>query len=296
MRKFISTLTFCMTIGFGIVQANASPQIPDYIIYEGDTIAFYHLILEDYFNAQNKENQGDLFGLKFRSGSSTSCWRGYHAIYELDNDSLFLSQIISCRELLARSAINEGQSKSRIREIFGDQMKNGRVHLNWYSSEISIPVAELLRWDGVFYHSFEQEKLISISNGLVISTSSITNYIDEPDRINRRYTDALSTVLFNELRKINWDNEGDFDCSEKYLVTINKNGEIGDVIMSEYRTKKEIKEFWDMPEYNFCIRTIKDRLRHLKFDILKRTGKPISEQVYLEIWLENDGTLSNWTN
>jgi hypothetical protein len=78
------------------------------------------------------------------------------------------------------------------------------------------------------------------------------------------------------------------------LITIDKKGEISEVIMSEYRTKKEIKEFWDMPEYNYCIRTIKSRLKDLKFDVIKKAGKSIEEQVYLEIWVEDNGTLKNW--
>ncbi|CAD5249673.1 MULTISPECIES: hypothetical protein [unclassified Imperialibacter] len=296
MRKFIRTFILSITLGLGLTEVNASPQMPDYLIFEGDTIAFYRLILEEYFNAQNRENEGDLFGLKFRAGSSTSCWRGYQAIYELSNDSLFLRHITSCGELHSKSGIDINQSNLRIKKTFGDQLINGKVHLNWFTGDISLPSGDLLRWDGVFYHSFEEEKIVSIDNGRVTNTTRVMNYIDEPNRLNRRYDDTLSTLLFNELQKANWSNVNEFDCSEKYLITIDKKGEIADVVMAEYQTKKEIKEFWDMPEYNYCIRTIKSRLEHLKFDILKRAGKPIEEQVYLEIWVEDNGTLENWTN
>ncbi|MGB3588960.1 MAG: hypothetical protein WBA23_20605, partial [Tunicatimonas sp.] len=127
-------------------------------------------------------------------------------------------------------------------------------------------------------------------------TSEISNYFDEPDRINRRYQDTVSTVIFKELEKIKWKKIDDFDCSEKYLITINRNGEISKVTMAEYQTKAEIKEFWDRNEYNYCIRAIKKGLKGLKFDILKMNGIPIEEEVYIEIWLENNGKLENWTD
>ena len=77
----------------------ASPQMPDYIIYGKDTIATYNLILESYLQRQDTSEIDKLFGLSFRDGSSFNCWRGYQAIYKIENDSLFLVYIINCGEL-----------------------------------------------------------------------------------------------------------------------------------------------------------------------------------------------------
>lgn len=91
----------------------ASPQSPDLLIYKGDTTRVYTLLLEEYFN-QKKENddvEGQLFGLNFRDGASFNCWRGYQAIYKIDNDSLFLEQITSCNEYYYSDSIDVKESK-----------------------------------------------------------------------------------------------------------------------------------------------------------------------------------------
>ena len=153
-----------------------------------------------------------------------------------------------------------------------------------------------MRWDGVFFRLFEKERVIKIRDGKIQSVKDVSNYIDTQKGIDRRYGDTVSNVLFEELKKVKWKDIEKFDCSEQYYITIGKDGKVSHVSMATYQTKEEIKEAWDGNEYNYCIRTISKALKDLKFDIIKREGEPIEEQVYLEIWLEDDGTLENWTN
>jgi len=84
---------------FWTPELSASPQMPDYIIYGKDTVATYNLILELFFQRQDTAKTEQLFGLAFRDGASFNCWRGYQAIYKIENDSLFLVDIINCGEL-----------------------------------------------------------------------------------------------------------------------------------------------------------------------------------------------------
>ena len=290
--KKILQLIFTISILFISQNSSASPQMPDYIIYKGDTIPVYNLILEQYFQKIRKPDNGSLFGLKFRKGASFNCWRGYQALYSIENDSLFLKNIIDCGE----REINQTLSKQRINRIFNDKVKNGKVYIDWFSGEFSLPSGKLLRSDGVFYKTFEKEILIKVEKGKIKSISKIKNYADDPNRINRKYGDTISKVMFDELFKINWNNKKDFDCSEKYLVTIGKNGKVKNVIMPDYQSKNKIKKFWDRKEYNYCLKSVFKGLRNLKFDILKMHGKPIDEKVLLEIWVLDDGKLENWTN
>ncbi|PIX09846.1 MAG: hypothetical protein COZ75_04655 [Flavobacteriaceae bacterium CG_4_8_14_3_um_filter_34_10] len=64
-KKTIKSILI-ITILFLSQNSFASPQMPDYVIYKGDTIPVYNLILEQYFEKTEKSNNGDLFGLKFR--------------------------------------------------------------------------------------------------------------------------------------------------------------------------------------------------------------------------------------
>lgn len=276
--------------------AFASPQLPDYIIFKADTIPVYHLIFEQYLQKNENSIQGNLFGLKFKEGASLNCWRGYQAIYIIENDSIFLKEIIGCGEYRNGLSIDQEASGKRLINIFGDRVKNRKVFLDWYSGGFSLPKGNLLRWDGVLHKTFDEETLVQVKSGKVKSVSEITNYEDDPNRIDRRYGDKVSEILFKEIEKIRWKSINKFDCSESYLITIGIDGRVSKVAMAGYQSREEIKESWERNEYNYCIRTIKSGLQGLKFDILKMNGKPIEEMVQVEIWLEDDGKLENWTN
>lgn len=277
---------------------NASPQMPDYLIYKGDTLPVYNLILEKYLEKINQADQGSLFGLKFREGASLNCWRGYQAIYKIENDSLFLSDILDCGELRYPKTINKDESRRKITNIFKEQIKNGKVFINWYSGNFSLPKSTLLRWDGVFYSSFEKEMLIKVDNGRIKKVKLIDNYIDKPDRIKRRYNDTISNVLFERIKSknLNWKKLDNCDCADRYFFTINKNGKISKVQMADYQSKDSIDKYWDRKDYNLCVKSIHRAVKGLKFDIIKRMGVKTSEKVYLEIWYEEKTEqIENWT-
>ena len=66
-RLAVYLLLFSLTVcSFRVA---ASPQMPDYIIFKGDTIATYNLLLEQYLQRQEKTESEKLFGLSFRNSS-----------------------------------------------------------------------------------------------------------------------------------------------------------------------------------------------------------------------------------
>jgi len=274
----------------------ASPQMPDYIIYGKDTIATYNLILENYMQRLDTPKIDKLFGLSFRDpsslSSSTGCWRGYQAVYKIENDSLFLVDILNCDEL-ENGEINKVRSAEKIKAMFGCRFIGGRVFINWFSGSISFPLTnEVLRWDGVFYKIYEKEKVFDISNGLITKVEDVDNYIDDPKRIDRRDVSKISNLLFKKLKRIKWKNINVFDCSYAYLVTIDENGNISKV-RTQYSNEKIEK---DCEENRFCTNIIFNALKSLKFEIIKDKGKPISDDIYIEIWIEDDCKIENWTH
>lgn len=283
----LSFLSLCTTGAF------ASPQMPDYVIYKKDTIATYNLLLEQYLQKQDTAKRSQLFGLDFRNGASFNCWRGYQAIYKIENDSLFLVDIMNCGQIRSKN-FNKNQSIEKMKSLFGDKFKNQKVFIDWFDGALNFPLTnKILRWDGVFYTIFEREKVISISNGLVDTTEDFDNYVDDPKRIDRRDRNKVSDILFKKLKKTKWKNPNNFDCGTKYLVTIDENGTISKVRMTY--TDEEIEEFYEKNEYTFCINKMLDALKDLKFDIIKDKGKPIAEDIYIEIWVKENGKLENWT-
>jgi hypothetical protein len=73
MTKRYSVFLIFIFLTLFTLRLFASPQTPDYIIFKGDTIATYNLLLELYFQKQEKADQGQLFGLSFREGASLNC-------------------------------------------------------------------------------------------------------------------------------------------------------------------------------------------------------------------------------
>jgi len=183
-----------------------------------------------------------------------------------------------------------------MKAIFKGKVINSKVYNDWFSGDISFPLNnKVLRWDGVFYTIYEKETVVSVSDGRVLKVEEVDNYEDDPKAIDRKDKSKVSDILFQELKKVKWKNIDKFDCSQKYLVTINKDGKVSKVTMSEYQTVDSIDKYWDRNEYNYCIKTILRVLRKLKFDILKDKGKPIPEDIYIEIWFdEKNRKIENW--
>ena len=280
----------------------SSPQVPDYLVYKNDTIPTYNLLVEKYLQTR-KDDKGRLFDLSFRNsidgteGTSLNCWRGYQAIYKIENDSLFVSAIIDCHSLEYKKEV----PKNYIGELFGEKVKNGKVFVDWHSGNISFPVKRKdnkeIRWDGVFERTFMHETAIKVENGKVIEISEQQNYIDLKSGIDRLERDSISNVLFNSIKEYKWTKLDKFDCGDRYTVVIGKKGKVANVVMTDYQTEELIKEYWDTKrEYNHCVKSVKKALSELQFDILKRKGEPTEEKVYIEIWFKENGTIENWTN
>lgn len=281
----------------------ANPQSPNLLIYEGDTTEMYTLLLKQYFDQikKNDDVKRKFFESGFREGVSFNCWGAYayRAIFRVENDSLWLEQIISCKEHFSSDLIDTKKSKKRISEIFGNKVVGGKVFVDWFSGNLSIskPESKILRseWDSVFTYTFEEEIMIEFDEGVVKNITEIKNYIDEPSGINRKYRDKISKVIFREILKIKWNNIDKFDCSEVYRIKIGKDGRIEEVIMPACQTEEQISKQWETKrEYNYCLETLTRGLSKLKFDIVKKSGQAIEENIDIKIWINNDGTIENW--
>jgi hypothetical protein len=135
--------------------------------------------------------------------------------------------------------------------------------------------------------------VIAIKSGKVIDRRDVTNYVDDPRRIDRKDKMGIAEIIVKNLQKSKWESRGSYDCSAKYIITISKAGAISKVDMNY--TKEEIQDWYDTEEYKYCTRKIYDSIKSLKFDIIKDKGLPIAENIYIEIFVDEDGKIENWT-
>lgn len=70
----------------------ATAQIPDLLIYKGETLSLFTNPLESFYNKENPRPYS--FGMT--KCINTACWRGYVATWEIKNDRLYLLEIKDC--------------------------------------------------------------------------------------------------------------------------------------------------------------------------------------------------------
>ncbi len=155
--KYIWIFLFLITNSQNIF---GTAQIPDYLVYKGDTLAIYANPLESYFeNHIRPESVFEEIGF-----SSTDCWRGYVAYWELKNDSLYLTRI-------------EGDSVDiKLSSIFSDRKVKNKVFADWYNYSILNPYGKELHYVHMGYGSiYEFEREFVFSRGILREIKTYDN-------------------------------------------------------------------------------------------------------------------------
>lgn len=101
-------------------------QVPDYLIINNDTLYLNSFPLNDL-------NFTKLPFGKF--APNTSCWRGYQAVWIVENDSLFLKELIPCEsdtlspdfDLVQYFLVNGYQP----------QIIYGKIFVDWFTAKIT---------------------------------------------------------------------------------------------------------------------------------------------------------------
>ena len=189
-------------------------QVPDYLVYKGDTIAIFSNPLEKYFELTGKRELIDFVGC-----GSTACWRGYKAIWELKDDKLYLVQVTSCHKSCGLEIKN-----ANLKKMFGTET----VFADWFTGKIIVPQGERVQYIHMGYASiYEKELHISFKSGIrtsekTISNEKIVNKIRLAIR-QREIAKKIQDTLYYQVKKyIVWDTikTPRFDlCDEKYILT-----------------------------------------------------------------------------
>jgi hypothetical protein len=119
MRKFF--LLICIIL---IYKTNsfATKQAGDLLIFNNDTIIIYQYPLDKFYN------KGDFYNPGFFADLSTTCYRGYIAVWTIVDNKLYLKDIYDCNR----------DKKINI-EIIGKQKDNQNlIFADWYDASFKI--------------------------------------------------------------------------------------------------------------------------------------------------------------
>jgi hypothetical protein len=266
-------------------------QVPDYLVYKGDTLAIFSNPLEKHFEQTGKRELIDFVGC-----GSTACWRGYKAIWELKGDKLYLVQVTSCHNSCGLEVKN-----ADLKKMFGTDT----VFANWFTGKIIVPQGERVQYIHMGYASiYEKELHISFKSGIKTSEKTISNEkIANKIRLEKRQREIAKKIqdtLYYQVKKnIVWDTikTPRFDlCDEKYILTFNKKGKLKKVWVDwEGETFREKIDdwWWNITDDRKCRKIIKKALKPINISYLDLPKKKI--EIPFEIFYRKEtGELELW--
>lgn len=266
-------------------------QVPDYLVYKGDTLAIFSNPLEKYFEKTGKRELIDFVGC-----GSTACWRGYKAIWELKEDKLYLVQVTSCHNSCGLEIKN-----ADLKKMFGTET----VFANWFTGKIIVPQGERVQYIHMGYASiYEKELHISFKDGIKTNEKTISNgKIANKIRFEKRQREIAKKVqdtLFQQVKKaIVWDTIKTpyYDlCDEKYILTYNKKGKLNKVWVDwEGETFRERIDdwWWNITDDKKCRKEIKKALKPINISYLKLPKRKI-KITFIIFYNKETGKLETW--
>jgi len=276
--KHLLTIIFGLFIGNSVF---ATGQVPDYLIYQGDTVAIYSNPLEQYFRLNNNHDIPD-----FKSEcSSSGCWRGYIAYWTLRNDSLFLIRITppvkDC----------QGNKDGNILKMFGNEI----AFANWYNGTLIIPRGELFSGSDMGYSAiYAYEELLLIENGrktnsAIKDNSQLIENIKQNHKFNDKIEDLKDTLLFHLNKSMDWDkldNSKTRWCDDSYILFYDSTGQLKDVkLYTEYNDSTSFADkFYDFRMDKRCSSKLKKALKYLSLSYI---APPESFMLKIDLWYDN---------
>ena len=266
MKKFIFEIILFLLC----INAFGTAQIPDILIYNGDTLSLFDCPLE-YYHDLELIRPKSLFG-----GNGclyTACYRNYVATWKIENNKLYLVQIRNAcyptdskyvAASLQENSDSIGKEFADLKSLFTGQYKDGKVFADWVNIKMISPVGKLLFYihDG-FESIFEKEIEFTLVNGIVTSTQE---YDNSKTKISKYNSDPK---LLADFLKNNIDYSNVPETAEKIRIVIRimgstENGKVDGV---------SILKGYNEPYNNEALRVVNSIP---EWDVLYRHGKKFS--------------------
>ena len=137
---------------------HATAQLPDILIYRGETFSLFTNPLESYFNEDHPKPREIL------APGCTASWRGYVATWEIKENHLYLVKL------------TRGCSKTEIplEKLFPG--RKGPIQALWYDGTLRVPQGKRLMYVHMGYGSvYERDIWLTIEKGRLIEETVTDN-------------------------------------------------------------------------------------------------------------------------
>ena len=168
MQKLLAAISLVTLLA---VRVMATAQAPDTIVYDNKVYDLFSSPLESFYKGRSSRPQFRIEPNTFSSGNQ----RGYFAIWVVEDNTLYLGGIKSW--ICEQDAQGDGNCKrADLKELFGEKLKDGGVHADWFTGELRIPDGKMLEYFHAGYFSvFERDIILKVEAGKVVSKAIVDN-------------------------------------------------------------------------------------------------------------------------
>lgn len=225
----------------------ATAQLPDLLIYEGDTLSLFANPLEALYN--DNAPKPDFWDGQ-EGCHSSACWRGYQAEWKIENGNLYLTNIYSC-------CYYEDSIKADLRKVFGSKCIDGKVKANWFTDSVLVPRGKLLYYIHDAYDSiYEKEQEFRFHSGRLTGIKTFDN------SKTKRSVYSQNSKKLNEFvySNIHWDSLPiDKNSSVRVIVQFfsNEDGSINAKVARGHNDlfdKEALRVITSLPEWDIIMK------------------------------------------
>ncbi|MBF9237791.1 hypothetical protein I2I05_10330 [Hymenobacter sp. BT683] len=140
--------------------ALGTAQTPDRLIYRGDTLLLHSNPLEQWLD-ELPQRPPELKGV------GTNCWRGYEAMWQLENDQLYLVAVQPCGGKAISPAV--------LHQWFPFDAPH-RIVASWVTGQLDVVLGKLLHYEPMGYASiYEKDWLLRFGQGKLVGQQTFDN-------------------------------------------------------------------------------------------------------------------------
>jgi hypothetical protein len=154
MRRTLLTICCLALLTALETPAAATAQVPDELSYKGKKHALFSTPLEGYFDQGGKRPKG------MRS-TSTACWRGYAAVWEIKRSYLQLRRMHECHD------------PKKVITLPGKKLP---LRATWFTGVLRVPLGKQLQYVHMgFASTYEKDLLLWLQKGKLVAQRTIDN-------------------------------------------------------------------------------------------------------------------------